>query len=130
MREYVRKCIGFVLIAMISQYGFCVKLVEGWKDEQMTKTYMRAISKDLCTKKTIVTLNKICKSNECIADLAGVLGDCVNWAKGDRENYCKTYQSNYIKPYCDSKFLDSRRCLLLHIHFKLYCRKGQTDSKK
>jgi len=58
-----------------------VNLTSEWSQSQLTETYMRSISKNMCMLKTIESL-KNCESDKCIKTLAAVTGDCVTFAQG------------------------------------------------
>lgn len=93
---------------------------EMWKQEQLNETYMRSLSKDACMAKTINSL-KACDSELCIKTMAGVTGDCVAYASGEKESFCKNYEGKYIKEYCTSKHLSNSSCTLIYGFNKIYC---------
>jgi hypothetical protein len=94
---------------------------EVWKQEQLNETYMRSLTKDQCMKKTINTIRDVCKSDNCIKIMAGVSGDCVTWASGDKRSFCKEYRNRYTKTYCLSGELDAKRCMLVYFGETTYC---------
>lgn len=103
-----------VMLALISKPAGGDGNSTVWKQEQLTETYMRSLSKEECMKKTVETLKAGCDSERCMKTMAGVMGDCVTWASGDLKSFCNEYDK-YIGAYCFSNYLDARRCTMLHV---------------
>lgn len=93
-----------------------------WKQEELTESFMRAINKHECMRKTIASLKADCTADECIKTLAGITGDCTTLASGDNDEFCSAYDREYIAKYCATNELDARRCLLLHIGKSTICK--------
>jgi hypothetical protein len=94
-----------------------------WRQDQLNETYMRTLTKHVCMEKTIRTLKMVCKGQEqCVKTMAGVVGDCVTWAKGDSAIFCAQYDNRYIGRYCFSNYLDGVGCGFLHSAKDVLCK--------
>jgi hypothetical protein len=86
--------------------------ISEWSQSELTESYMRSISKNMCMLKTIESLKK-CESEDCIRTMAGVTGDCVTFAQGSIDDFCSTYNSNFIIKYCESGVLSENACMFI-----------------
>jgi hypothetical protein len=93
----------------------------GWKQAELTQSYMQNLTKDQCVAKTIASLKVDDSSEEYIKVLAGISGDCITYAKGTEEQFCKTYTEKYVKGVCSLNILDARDCLLIHVMHQSNC---------
>jgi len=98
-----------------------VSLTSGWSQPQLTETYMRSISKNMCMLKTIESL-KECDSDNCIKTLAAVTGDCVSFAQGSMNVFCSSYDLNYTNEYCDTGILSEKACKLIQVTKTVFCK--------
>jgi hypothetical protein len=98
----------------------------GWKQSQLTEKYMSSISKEMCMNKTISSLTEECKSDSCVKTMAGVLGDCLTWAKGSNITYCTNYDLNFTKQCIDNK-IDGRTCFFVNFMKEQYCKAPLTE---
>jgi hypothetical protein len=100
-----------------------------WKQEELTESFMRSLSKDECMKKTIASLKAGCTTEACLKTLAGITGDCTTWASGDHDAFCSGYDREYIAKYCATNELDGRRCMLLHVGKSGSCKSKTSDTR-
>lgn len=98
----------------------------GWKKEELNENYMRSLSKNNCMSKTVQSLKKCNGDPKCITNFAGIVGDCVTWASGEKETFCENYNNNFLRSYCPSS-LDNKNCMFLYGFNELYCGKELDD---
>lgn len=109
-------------LALISALASAEQTDLFWKQEELTESFMRSLSKHECMKKTIASLKAGCTTEACLKTLAGISGDCTTWASGDHDAFCDSYDREYIAKYCATNELDARRCMLLHIGKSVGCK--------
>ena len=98
-----------------------------WQQSQMREDYMRQITKWNCVEKTRLTLSAGCsKSEQCTMTMAGLLGDCVTYAKGDMRAFCDTYPS-WRRQACLRNDLDGRSCAFFEIGERTLCKRGEAN---
>ena len=133
-KKYIGVIIG-VIIGILAFFGSAylagyqsasnknsqVSLTSEWSQSQLTETYMRSISKDICMLKTIESLKK-CDSDKCIKTLAAVTGDCVTFAQGSMNDFCSSYDLNYTTKYCDTGILSEKACRLIQATKTVSCK--------
>jgi len=84
LRLYRKRTELLALIVVISGSVKADGKTNVWKQEQLNKPYMVALTKDQCMRMTIKTLREVCTDDACRRTTGGVLGDCVTWASGSR----------------------------------------------
>ena len=96
----------------------------GWKQDELTESFMQNLTKDQCMAKTVASL-KADDLNEFSQKrwiaLSGISGDCITWAKGSEEQFCKTYFKKHIMSACYANVLDARDCSLIHLISQMTC---------
>jgi hypothetical protein len=92
-----------------------------WQKEELNEKFMRALTKAQCMAKTIATLEAGCSDAHCLKTLAGISGDCVTWAIGEKADFCASYDREYTGSYCATNELDGRRCGFLYIGKQTFC---------
>ena len=91
-----------------------------WTQAELTEDFMRGLTKDQCVQKTI-SLLRTCDTENCIRNMAGVLGDCVTFAGGDVGAFCETYQQTYVSPNCPDGELSPMSCRVLEVGGTVLC---------
>jgi len=116
------KFVTFLIANFICVVSFAQTDSSSWQRGELTENFMQNISKEQCMNKTISSLTEDCKSDACVKTMAGVLGDCLTWAKGSRTTYCNNYDLNYTKQCIDNK-IDGRSCFFVNFMKEQYCKK-------
>ena len=92
-----------------------------WEVSEMTKAHMSQLTKWQCVEKTKITMLAGCsKREECIKNMAGLLGDCVSYAKGDHQEFCSNFRQWRIQT-CMKNEIDARTCAFFEIGQKPLC---------
>lgn len=92
-----------------------------WKKNELTQEYISSLTKDQCVEKTISSLKTGNQSEKYLKNLAGISGDCVDWAKGTEEQFCRTYAEKHIGEVCSANVLKARQCILIHTMYLSSC---------
>jgi len=116
------KFVIFLIASLICNISFAQTESSSWQRSELAENFMQNISKEQCMNKTITSLNEDCKSEACLKIMAGVLGDCLTWAKGSRTTYCNNYDLSYTKQCVENK-LDGRSCFFVNFMKEQYCKK-------
>ena len=93
-----------------------------WVQAELTEKYMRELTKDQCMLKTINSL-QTCGTKDCIDAMAGVVGNCVTWGKGDLLQFCEEYRERYIVS-CLSGELSRAACAVVYPSESVLCESG------
>lgn len=109
------------LITFISISALASASEPEWLQSELTENYMRSLTKDQCIEKTIASLKSKGPDLANLKTLAGITGDCVEWAQGTKKEFCKSFKQNYIKRVCSTNVLDARDCLVLHTSYEITC---------
>lgn len=115
--------IFFLIIASVFVNSFAIAQQEdnAWQETQLNEIFMKKISKEQCMNKTLSSMKDGCNSDSCVKTIAGVLGDCLTWARGNQVSYCVNYDLNYTKQCIDNK-LDGRACFFVNFMKEQYCK--------
>lgn len=113
--------IALIFLMFIFNSSLAASAHDTWTQPQLNMPYMRALTKDQCVQKTIHTLKSICVDDQCLKTMAGVMGDCVEWAKGNMTSFCKIYTSRYEPAFCAVDTYDKKRCLFMRIGKEVLC---------
>lgn len=92
-----------------------------WSQSELTESYMKSISKNMCMQKTIEFLKK-CDTDNCIKTMAGVTGDCVTFAQGSINDFCSSYNLNFTSKYCDTGLLSKNACKVIEVTYSVQCK--------
>lgn len=122
----MNKLIVFFFVILIFNISNAESDLKIWQEEELTEPFMRSISKDQCTNKTITTLTENCKSDSCVKTMGGILGDCLTWSKGSSITYCNNYDLNYTRQ-CIENRIDGRTCWFVNFIKDQYCKKPLAD---
>ena len=116
--------INLIIVSSVLLSFLAYSSTSGWKQDELTQSFMQNLTKDQCMAKTVASL-KADDLNEFSQKrwiaLSGISGDCITWAKGSEEQFCKTYYKRHVTPVCISNVLDARDCALIHIISQFTC---------
>lgn len=101
-----------------------------WQQSQMTEAFMRQIDKWNCVEKTKMTLKAGCsKSERCLKTMAGLLGDCLTYSKGDTGDFCEVFPK-WRRQSCFKGDFDGRSCVFFEIGEDAFCKGEKSNSLK
>lgn len=97
-----------------------------WQQSQMTEAFMRKIDKWSCVEKTKMTLKAGCsKTEKCLMTMAGLLGDCLAYAKGGTREFCEAFPK-WRRQSCFKGDFDGRVCIFFEISEDTFCMGGES----
>ena len=116
------KLVIFLIANLICNISYSQTDSSSWQRSELTENFMQNISKEQCMNKTITSLTEYCKSEACLKNMAGILGDCLTWSKGSSITYCNNFDLNYTKQCMENK-IDGRSCFFVNFIKDQHCKK-------